>query len=61
VLAGTGIGLVFGDRVPERVRSTVLSGIALITFGVGITSFLETRNAVFPVVSIVLGALIGVD
>jgi uncharacterized membrane protein YqgA involved in biofilm formation len=59
VLAGTGIGLVFGDRVPERVRSTVLSGIALITFGVGITSFLETRNAVFPVVSIVLGALIG--
>lgn len=59
MLAGTGIGLLFGDRVPERVRTTVLSGIALITFGVGITSFLETRNAVFPVVSIVLGALIG--
>ena len=59
VLLGTGIGLLVGDRVPERVRSTVLSGIALITFGVGMASFLETRNAVFPVVSIVLGALIG--
>lgn len=51
MLAGTGVGLLFGDRVPERARTTVLSGIALITFGVGITSFLETRNAVFPVVS----------
>jgi uncharacterized protein len=59
VLAGTTVGLLVGHRVPERVRTTVLSGIALITFGVGISSFLETRNAVFPVVSIVLGALIG--
>lgn len=59
VLLGTGVGLLVGRRVPERVRETVLSGIALLTIGVGVSSFLATRNAVFPVVSIVLGALVG--
>jgi uncharacterized membrane protein YqgA involved in biofilm formation len=59
VLAGTGIGLALGHRLPERVRTTVLSGLGLITLGVGMASFLETRNAVFPVVAIVLGGLLG--
>ena len=59
VLAGTGIGLALGHRLPERVRTTVLSGLGLITLGVGMASFLETRNAVFPVVAIVAGGLIG--
>ena len=59
VLAGTGAGLVIGRRVPSHVRDTVLSGIGLITLGVGVSSFLHTDNAVFPVVSIVIGALIG--
>jgi uncharacterized protein len=59
VLLGTGVGLLVGRRVPERVRETVLAGIALLTIGVGVSSFLATRNAVFPVVSIVLGALVG--
>jgi uncharacterized membrane protein YqgA involved in biofilm formation len=59
VVVGTGIGLALGPRLPERVRTTVLSGLGLITFGVGVSSFLETRNAVFPVVAIVLGGLVG--
>ncbi len=59
VVVGTGFGLLLGRRVPERMRETVMAGIGLITMGVGIASFLETRNAVFPVVSIVLGGLIG--
>lgn len=59
VVVGTIVGLVVGRRVPERVRDTVLAGIGLITLGVGVSSFLQTRNAVFPVVAIVIGALIG--
>jgi uncharacterized protein len=59
VLAGTVAGLVVGRRVPERVRDTVLAGIGLMTLGVGVASFLRTENAVFPVVSIVLGGLVG--
>jgi uncharacterized membrane protein YqgA involved in biofilm formation len=59
VIGGTGVGLLVGGRLPERVREAVLSGIGLLTLGVGVASFLETRNAVFPVVALVIGALIG--
>lgn len=59
IVAGTTVGLVAGRRMPERMRETVLAGIGLVTLGVGVSSFLETRNAVFPVVAIVLGGLIG--
>ena len=59
VVVGTGVGIVVGPRLPERVRSTLLSGLGLVTVAVGVASFLETRNAVFPVVSIVAGGLVG--
>ena len=59
VVAGTVVGLVVGQRVPERMRETVIAGIALMTIGVGVASFLATENAVFPVVSIVLGGIFG--
>jgi uncharacterized protein len=59
VLLGTGVGVLLHGRMPERLRSTVLDGIGLIVLGVGIASFLETDNAVFPVVAIVAGGVIG--
>ena len=59
VVLGTGVGLALGPRLPERVRATVLAGLGLITLGGGLARFLETRNAVFPVVAIVAGGLIG--
>jgi uncharacterized membrane protein YqgA involved in biofilm formation len=59
VLAGTAIGLVVGGRLPERVRTTVLDGIGLLTICVGVAGFLETRNAVFVVFALVIGTLVG--
>lgn len=59
VLAGTALGLVVGARLREQVRTTVLAGIGLATLGVGTASFLETGNAAFPVVAVVLGGLLG--
>lgn len=59
VVVGTGAGLLLGPRLPERVRTTVLSGLGLVTVAVGVSSFLETRNAVFPVVAIIVGGLLG--
>ncbi len=59
VAGGATIGVLAGGYLAERFRVTLISGIALLTFGIGISSFLETANAVFPVVSIVLGGLIG--
>jgi len=59
VVVGTALGLIIGDRLTDRIRTTLLTGVGLATLGVGMASFLETRNAVFPVVSIVLGGLVG--
>lgn len=59
VLVGSGVGVLLHGRMPERVRSTVLDGIGLIVLGVGVASFLETENAVFPVVAIVAGGVLG--
>jgi uncharacterized membrane protein YqgA involved in biofilm formation len=59
VVAGTVVGVLVGDRLSERVRASVLSAVGLVTLGVGLRSFLETRNAVFPVVAIVAGTLLG--
>lgn len=59
VVLGSVVGVVAGARLPERIRSTLLTGIGLITLAIGVSSFLETDNAVFPVLSIVLGGLIG--
>ncbi|MDQ4096744.1 MAG: DUF554 domain-containing protein [Actinomycetota bacterium] len=59
VLAGTALGLVAGSRLPERLRSTVLSGVGLLTFVIGIQQATETRNVVFPLVALIIGAIAG--
>ena len=59
VVAGTGIGLLLGGRLPERVRTASLTAIGIITIAVGIESFLATHNAVFPIVAVVGGGVIG--
>jgi len=59
VVGGTILGVLVGDRLPERMRSSILSAVGLVTLGVGVRSFLETRNAVFPVVAIVIGTALG--
>jgi uncharacterized protein len=59
VVAGTGVGVLLHGRLPERVRTTVLDGIGILVVALGVSSFLETRNAVFPVIAIVAGGILG--
>ncbi len=59
VLAGGLIGIVFGARISERARDTVLSGMALFIAAIGVRMFLDTLNPLFPLGGIVLGGLIG--
>ena len=36
VLAGTTAGVLLGDRLPERIRETVMHALGLVTLAVGI-------------------------
>lgn len=59
VLAGSGIGILAGPRLPERIRTTLLQGLGLVVIVIGITNATQTRNITFPLVSLVLGGLAG--
>jgi uncharacterized membrane protein YqgA involved in biofilm formation len=59
VLIGGSIGLIIGDRIPERVRTIVVQVIGLVTLGLGLGDVLKTHNMVFPLVGMVLGGIVG--
>ncbi|MFM8969132.1 MAG: DUF554 domain-containing protein [Actinomycetota bacterium] len=59
VIAGSGLGVLIGDRIPERMRTTLLQVIGLVTIALGVSDAIDTRNMVFPLVGMALGALIG--
>lgn len=59
VLLGSLAGLLVGARLPEGMRRTMLEGIGLVVLAIGIQEFVGTHNAVFPLVSIVVGGIVG--
>ncbi len=59
VLLGGGLGTILGDRLPERVRETVLQGIGLVTLTLGIHLTMETQSILIVMGSVLLGAVLG--
>ncbi|HLM78505.1 MAG TPA: DUF554 domain-containing protein [Rubrobacteraceae bacterium] len=59
VLAGGSIGALVGARLPDRMRETAMRAIGLITILIGVSNFLETDDLLVPLVSVILGFVIG--
>ena len=59
VLLGGTLGLLFGARLPERVRKTVIAGLGLFTLAFGVYNFLKTQNPLIVLGSLLAGALLG--
>lgn len=59
VLIGGSFGLLFGSRLPERVRQTVVAGLGLFTAALGIRMFLQTQHAIVVLASLLFGGLLG--
>ena len=59
VLAGGGLGLLLGNRIPDRIRVIIVQIIGLVTISIGLRDVMNTHNMVFPLVGMVLGAIIG--
>jgi len=53
------VGLIIGDRIPDRIRTIVVQVIGLVTLGLGLSDVLKTHNMVFPLVGMVLGGIVG--
>ena len=59
VLVGGGIGTLVGTRLSGGMRETAMHAIGIVTLLVGIQSFLEFDNVLVPLVSVILGLVVG--
>jgi len=59
VLIGGGLGMLFGARLPEQLKKTVISGMGLFVFAIGIQMFLKTGNALIVLGALLIGAILG--
>jgi len=53
------LGIVIGARLSEGMRETAMNAIGLVTVLVGIQSFLRFENPLVPLVSVIVGLVIG--
>ena len=59
VLIGSSIGILAGNRLPEKMHQSVTSGLGLVTLIIGTQSALGTGNIIVPLLSLVVGVIIG--
>jgi uncharacterized membrane protein YqgA involved in biofilm formation len=59
ILVGGSVGYFIGHRIKDSIRTIVVQVIGLATLVMGISNVMDTQNLVFPLVGMVLGAIIG--
>ena len=59
VLGGGMLGLIIGDKIPDRIRVIIVQVIGLTTLAIGMRDVIDTANIVFPLVGMVLGGIVG--
>lgn len=59
VILGGSLGVVLGNRLPEKMRQTVLHGLGLMTLVIGVSMAITTKNALIPLFSILIGGILG--
>jgi hypothetical protein len=59
ILIGGTIGLLFGSRIPEKFKNTVIAGMGIFTAAMGMGMFLESNNQLIVLGALIVGALIG--
>jgi uncharacterized membrane protein YqgA involved in biofilm formation len=59
VLIGSSFGLLIGNRLSQRIQESVVTGLGLVTLFVGFSNAGETGNVILPLLSLVIGAIIG--
>jgi len=59
VIIGATLGARLGARLPEKMRETVMNGLGLLTFVIGMQMALTTRNVLIVMASILAGGIVG--
>ena len=59
VVVGGLVGMFVGKLLPERLRTSVMAALSLMTIGIAVPGLLKSYNALIPIISMVVGTLIG--
>lgn len=59
IVAGTFVGLVLKEKLPERMNSIAMQGLGLVTALIGIKMMITTQNILIVLVSTVTGGILG--
>lgn len=59
VAIGATIGAAAGTHIPDSYKGLVLSGLGLVTLGLGIKLFLQSKNVLIVAAAISLGGILG--
>ncbi|MDP1545984.1 MAG: DUF554 domain-containing protein [Anaerolineales bacterium] len=59
ILIGGSIGLLFGARIPERFKNTVIAGMGLFTATMGLGMFIKSENPLIVLGAMIIGTLLG--
>ena len=59
IVAGTAIGLVLKNGLPEKMSDTLMKGLGLCTMYIGITGALRGENTLILILSVIIGTVIG--
>jgi uncharacterized membrane protein YqgA involved in biofilm formation len=59
ILVGGTLGMIFGARLPERIRQTVMAGLGLFTAVYGIQLTFKTQQALVVLGALLIGGVLG--
>jgi len=59
VVTGSILGVLLGNRLPEKIKKIVFQGVGLVTVVLGISMALESENFILLIFSIMIGGIIG--
>jgi uncharacterized protein len=59
ILVGSALGILLGGRLSDKLKQTVIAGLGLFTFALGISMFMETQNSLVVLGAVLVGAILG--
>ncbi len=59
VAIGSTLGLFIGNRLTSKIQESVITGLGLVTLYVGVSNTNTTGNIIIPLLSVVIGVIIG--